>query len=93
MHGTLKMQLHTMQTCSRLRSIHHVVPSVVRSWLYCLATSYLQLLPPLSPPFTRPPAPRYYDLEVGTGAEATPGERIAIHYDVKFRGITFMSSR
>jgi hypothetical protein len=30
---------------------------------------------------------------VGDGAEARVGERVAIHYDVKFRNITFMTSR
>jgi hypothetical protein len=30
---------------------------------------------------------------VGSGAEAKVGERVAIHYDVKFRNITFMTSR
>lgn len=28
---------------------------------------------------------KLYDLVVGAGAEAKPGERVAIHYDVKFR--------
>lgn len=36
---------------------------------------------------------KYYDVEVGTGDEAQAGERIAIHYDVKFSGVTFMTSR
>jgi hypothetical protein len=33
------------------------------------------------------------DITVGSGAEAKVGERVAIHYDVKFRNITFMTSR
>ncbi len=36
---------------------------------------------------------RFYDITVGGGAEARVGERVAIHYDVKFRNITFMTSR
>eukprot|EP00775_Hariotina_reticulata_P010263 gene10263-10422_t len=36
---------------------------------------------------------KYYDITVGSGAEAKVGERVAIHYDVKFRNITFMTSR
>eukprot|EP00882_Tetradesmus_deserticola_P005410 GHRQ01005693.1.p1 GENE.GHRQ01005693.1~~GHRQ01005693.1.p1 ORF type:complete len:239 (+),score=53.13 GHRQ01005693.1:48-764(+) len=36
---------------------------------------------------------KYYDITVGAGAEAKVGERVAIHYDVKFRNITFMTSR
>lgn len=36
---------------------------------------------------------RLYDIEVGTGAEASVGSRVAVHYEVKWRGITFMTSR
>ncbi|WIA08928.1 hypothetical protein OEZ86_011517 [Tetradesmus obliquus] len=36
---------------------------------------------------------KFYDITVGDGAEAKVGERVAIHYDVKFRNITFMTSR
>ncbi|MEW5298493.1 MAG: hypothetical protein WDW36_001609 [Sanguina aurantia] len=36
---------------------------------------------------------KIYDIEVGTGALASIGSRVAIHYEVKWRGITFMTSR
>jgi hypothetical protein len=36
---------------------------------------------------------RYYDIETGKGLLAGPGDRVAIHYDVKWRRITFMTSR
>lgn len=36
---------------------------------------------------------RYYDFKVGSGQEAVPGERVAIHFDCRWRGITFMTSR
>ncbi|GMH34326.1 hypothetical protein BSKO_02160 [Bryopsis sp. KO-2023] len=36
---------------------------------------------------------RYADLKPGTGPEANIGARVAIHYDCKWRGITFMTSR
>ncbi|XP_060181374.1 peptidyl-prolyl cis-trans isomerase FKBP16-4, chloroplastic-like [Lycium barbarum] len=36
---------------------------------------------------------KYYDLKVGTGAEAVKGSRVAVHYVAKWRNITFMTSR
>ncbi|PNW70762.1 hypothetical protein CHLRE_17g733250v5 [Chlamydomonas reinhardtii] len=36
---------------------------------------------------------KYYDITEGGGAEARVGERVAVHYDVKWRNITFMTSR
>jgi len=36
---------------------------------------------------------KYYDVKVGTGLLAKEGERVAVHYDCKWRGITFMTSR
>ena len=36
---------------------------------------------------------RYYDVTVGSGPEVKEGARIAIHYDARWRGITFMTSR
>ena len=30
---------------------------------------------------------------MGGGAEAKVGERVAVHYDVKFRNVTFVTSR
>nr|GMC86304.1 peptidyl-prolyl cis-trans isomerase FKBP16-4, chloroplastic [Ipomoea batatas]GME19864.1 peptidyl-prolyl cis-trans isomerase FKBP16-4, chloroplastic [Ipomoea batatas] len=35
----------------------------------------------------------YYDLKIGSGAEAVKGSRVAVHYVAKWRGITFMTSR
>jgi FKBP-type peptidyl-prolyl cis-trans isomerase len=34
-----------------------------------------------------------YDVTVGSGALATRGERVAVHYDVKWKGVTFSTSR
>ncbi|XP_078437739.1 peptidyl-prolyl cis-trans isomerase FKBP16-4, chloroplastic-like isoform X1 [Wolffia australiana] len=42
---------------------------------------------------TLPNGLKYYDLKVGTGAEAVKGSRVAVHYVAKWRGITFMTSR
>lgn len=36
---------------------------------------------------------KYYDITVGNGAEARAGQRVAVHIDVKWRNITFMTSR
>lgn len=36
---------------------------------------------------------KLYDIIKGTGAEAAVGQRVAVHYDVKFRNITFITSR
>lgn len=36
---------------------------------------------------------KYYDLTTGDGAEAGVGSRVAVHYDIKYRGVTFMTSR
>ncbi|KXZ50717.1 hypothetical protein GPECTOR_15g401 [Gonium pectorale] len=36
---------------------------------------------------------KYYDFEEGGGAEARVGSRVAVHYDIKYRNITFMTSR
>jgi FKBP-type peptidyl-prolyl cis-trans isomerase len=36
---------------------------------------------------------KYYDVIEGAGAEAKAGQRVAIHYDVRFRGVTLQSSR
>lgn len=36
---------------------------------------------------------RYYDVMVGTGPEVKKGDRIAVHYDAKWKNITFMTSR
>lgn len=36
---------------------------------------------------------KIYDVEVGGGQEAKVGDRVAIHFDCKFRGVTFVTSR
>lgn len=36
---------------------------------------------------------KYYDISVGTGPEAKEGSRVAVHFDAKWRGITFVTSR
>ncbi|KAK9806053.1 hypothetical protein WJX73_009418 [Symbiochloris irregularis] len=36
---------------------------------------------------------KYYDVSVGTGPEVKKGDRIAVHYDAKWKNITFMTSR
>lgn len=36
---------------------------------------------------------KYYDIIEGGGAEARVGERVAVHYDIKWRNVTFMTSR
>ena len=36
---------------------------------------------------------RYYDVELGKGQEAKQGARVAVHYDAKWKGVTFMTSR
>ena len=36
---------------------------------------------------------RYYDVSVGSGPVATEGARVAVHYDARWRGVTFMTSR
>ncbi|XP_061337680.1 peptidyl-prolyl cis-trans isomerase FKBP16-4, chloroplastic [Gastrolobium bilobum] len=42
---------------------------------------------------TLPSGLKYYDLKVGSGAEAVKGSRVAVHYVAKWKGITFMTSR
>ncbi|RWR92265.1 peptidyl-prolyl cis-trans isomerase FKBP16-4, chloroplastic isoform X2 [Cinnamomum micranthum f. kanehirae] len=36
---------------------------------------------------------KYYDLKVGSGAEAVKGSRVAVHYVARWKGVTFMTSR
>eukprot|EP00879_Flechtneria_rotunda_P016058 GHRR01016796.1.p2 GENE.GHRR01016796.1~~GHRR01016796.1.p2 ORF type:complete len:194 (+),score=47.07 GHRR01016796.1:1180-1761(+) len=36
---------------------------------------------------------KYYDITTGGGPEARVGQRVAVHIDVKFRNVTFMTSR
>ncbi|GFR53057.1 hypothetical protein Agub_g15732 [Astrephomene gubernaculifera] len=36
---------------------------------------------------------KVYDIQEGDGAEAQVGSRVAVHYDIKWRNITFMTSR
>ncbi|KAI4300388.1 hypothetical protein L6164_033773 [Bauhinia variegata] len=42
---------------------------------------------------TLPNGLKYYDLKVGSGAEAVKGSRVAVHYVAKWKNITFMTSR
>ncbi|GLJ05169.1 hypothetical protein SUGI_0012590 [Cryptomeria japonica] len=42
---------------------------------------------------TLPNGLKYYDIKVGSGAEAVKGSRVAVHYVAKWRGVTFMTSR
>mmetsp|Transcript_13166 Transcript_13166/g.22282 ORF Transcript_13166/g.22282 Transcript_13166/m.22282 type:complete len:229 (-) Transcript_13166:455-1141(-) len=47
-------------------------------------------------PGTNPPI-KYYDLKIKDGTEndegANPGQRVAVHFDVKYRGLTIATSR
>ncbi|KMZ69830.1 Peptidyl-prolyl cis-trans isomerase FKBP16-4, chloroplastic [Zostera marina] len=36
---------------------------------------------------------KYYDVKVGSGAEAMKASRVAVHYVARWKGITFMTSR
>lgn len=36
---------------------------------------------------------KYYDVEVGTGAEAVEGKRVVVHFDAKWKGVTFITTR
>jgi len=36
---------------------------------------------------------KYYDVIVGDGEEAREGSRVVVHFDSKYRGITFVTSR
>lgn len=36
---------------------------------------------------------KYYDIVPGTGAAAKQGDRVAVHVDIKWRGITIFTSR
>ncbi|GAQ86112.1 FKBP-type peptidyl-prolyl cis-trans isomerase family protein [Klebsormidium nitens] len=42
---------------------------------------------------TLPNGLKIFDVTVGSGATATKGERVAVHYDVKWKGVTFSTSR
>ncbi|CAN6213384.1 unnamed protein product [Urochloa humidicola] len=42
---------------------------------------------------TLPNGLKYYDIKVGSRAEAVKGSRVAVHYVAKWKGITFMTSR
>ena len=74
-----------------------VVPRTLAPWLSRHATAHL----------LRPrPAPRtefgldlncvfecrIYDVKVGGGQTAKVGDRVAVHYEARWRGITFMTS-
>lgn len=36
---------------------------------------------------------RYYDVTEGNGALAREGERVVVHYEARWKGVTFMTSR
>ncbi|KAL4427445.1 hypothetical protein ABPG77_000734 [Micractinium sp. CCAP 211/92] len=36
---------------------------------------------------------KYYDVVVGTGAEATEGRRVVVHFEAKWKGVTFITTR
>jgi hypothetical protein len=36
---------------------------------------------------------RYAEIKVGTGPDAKIGDRVVVHYEAKWRGVTFMTSR
>lgn len=36
---------------------------------------------------------RFYDVKVGGGQTAKVGDRVAVHYEARWRGVTFMTSR
>ncbi|XP_039793716.1 peptidyl-prolyl cis-trans isomerase FKBP16-4, chloroplastic-like isoform X4 [Panicum virgatum] len=42
---------------------------------------------------TLPNGLKYYDIKVGSGAQAVKRSRVAVHYVAKWKGITFMTSR
>ena len=36
---------------------------------------------------------KFHDMTLGKGAVPRKGDRIAVHYEIRWRGITFMTSR
>ena len=36
---------------------------------------------------------KYYDMTPGKGALPKKGDRIAVHYEIRWHGVTFMTSR
>lgn len=36
---------------------------------------------------------KYYDMTPGKGAQPKKGDRIAVHYEIRWHGVTFMTSR
>jgi FKBP-type peptidyl-prolyl cis-trans isomerase len=36
---------------------------------------------------------RFYDVKIGEGPEVVNGDRVVVHYECKWRGITFVTSR
>ena len=36
---------------------------------------------------------RYYDVALGKGAEVQEGVRAVVHYEARWKGVTFMTSR
>lgn len=61
--------------------------------LHCAGLS-LPPVHPAPPGFRRARAlSRVYDVELGKGALADEGERVVVHYEARWRGVTFMTSR
>lgn len=42
---------------------------------------------------TGPQGLKYYDMTPGKGALPKKGDRIAVHYEIRWHGVTFMTSR
>ena len=60
----------------------------------CCAGLFLLSVHPVPPGLRRARAsPRFYDVELGKGALADQGERVVVHYEARWRGVTFMTSR
>lgn len=36
---------------------------------------------------------KFYDVTIGTGAEATEGKRVVVHFEAKWKGVTFITTR
>lgn len=36
---------------------------------------------------------KFYDMTQGKGAQPKKGDRIAVHYEIRWHGVTFMTSR
>lgn len=43
--------------------------------------------------YAPPPLSRIYDVTVGKGPEAVEGKRVVVHFEAKWRGVTFITTR